>query len=37
MIAPDAKTFAYLKGRPKAPKGKAWDDAVAHWGDFAFR
>ncbi|MEJ0094803.1 MAG: 3-isopropylmalate dehydratase large subunit [Methylocella sp.] len=31
MIAPDAKTFAYLEGRPKAPKGKAWDDAVAHW------
>src|ERR1700726_4478412 len=25
MIAPDAKTFAYLKGRPKAPEGAAWD------------
>jgi 3-isopropylmalate/(R)-2-methylmalate dehydratase large subunit len=31
LIAPDEKTFAYLKGRPMAPKGKAWDEAVAHW------
>jgi 3-isopropylmalate/(R)-2-methylmalate dehydratase large subunit len=31
MIAPDAKTFAYLKGRPKSPKGDAWDEAIAHW------
>src|SRR5205823_1152134 len=27
FIAPDEKTYDYLKGRPKAPKGKAWDDA----------
>ena len=32
MIAPDEKTFAYLKGRPKAPKGAAWDMARALLG-----
>ncbi|HEY3609239.1 MAG TPA: 3-isopropylmalate dehydratase large subunit [Pseudonocardiaceae bacterium] len=31
MIAPDDVTFEYLKGRPYAPTGKAWDDAVAAW------
>jgi 3-isopropylmalate/(R)-2-methylmalate dehydratase large subunit len=31
MIAPDEKTFAYLKDRPKSPKGAAWDAAVAYW------
>ncbi len=31
LIAPDDKTFAYLKGRPMAPKGEAWEAAVAHW------
>ncbi|PKP87618.1 MAG: 3-isopropylmalate dehydratase large subunit, partial [Alphaproteobacteria bacterium HGW-Alphaproteobacteria-16] len=31
LIAPDDKTFAYLKGRPMAPSGKQWDDAVAWW------
>src|SRR5271155_986374 len=31
LIAPDAKTFAYLKDRPKAPQGKAWDQAMIHW------
>ena len=31
MIAPDEKTFAYLKGRPKAPKGAAWDQAMKYW------
>ncbi|HEX4372363.1 MAG TPA: 3-isopropylmalate dehydratase large subunit, partial [Puia sp.] len=31
MIAPDETTFAYLKGREKAPKGEAWDQAVAYW------
>ncbi len=31
LIAPDVKTFAYLKDRPKAPKGKAWDQAMAYW------
>ncbi|WP_373492187.1 3-isopropylmalate dehydratase large subunit [Parasphingorhabdus sp.] len=31
LIAPDDKTFAYLKGRPMAPKGADWDAAVAYW------
>jgi len=31
MIAPDEKTFAYMKGRPKAPKHKAWDTAMRYW------
>ncbi|MGA7424992.1 MAG: 3-isopropylmalate dehydratase large subunit [Rhodoplanes sp.] len=31
MVAPDQKTFAFLKGRPKAPKGAAWDAAMRHW------
>ncbi|HMF39610.1 MAG TPA: aconitase family protein, partial [Polyangia bacterium] len=31
MIAPDETTFAYLKGRPRAPSGAAWDQAVAAW------
>lgn len=31
MIAPDEKTFEYIKGRPRAPSGKAWDAAVAYW------
>jgi 3-isopropylmalate/(R)-2-methylmalate dehydratase large subunit len=31
LIAPDEKTFAYLKGRPLAPKGDLWDQAVAYW------
>jgi 3-isopropylmalate/(R)-2-methylmalate dehydratase large subunit len=31
MVAPDETTFAYLKGRPRAPKGADWDAAVAHW------
>jgi len=31
MIAPDETTFEYLKGRPHAPQGEAWDHAVAAW------
>ncbi|OLF08380.1 3-isopropylmalate dehydratase large subunit [Actinophytocola xinjiangensis] len=31
MIAPDDTTFAYLKGRPHAPRGADWDAAVAAW------
>jgi len=31
MIAPDETTFAYLKGRPHAPKGAEWDKAVEYW------
>ena len=34
MIAPDEKTFAYLKGRRHAPQGAAWDKAVAEWSKF---
>lgn len=34
-INPDEKTFAYLKGRPYAPKGRAWDEAVTRWKSFA--
>ena len=33
FIAPDEKTFAYLKGRPYAPTGQAWDEAVAAWSE----
>ena len=31
MIAPDEKTFQYIQGRPFAPKGEAWDKALAYW------
>jgi 3-isopropylmalate/(R)-2-methylmalate dehydratase large subunit len=31
MIAPDDTTFAYLAGRPRAPAGAAWGEAVAGW------
>ena len=31
LIAPDDVTFAYLEGRPRAPRGREWDDAVARW------
>ncbi|HEX6317962.1 MAG TPA: 3-isopropylmalate dehydratase large subunit [Burkholderiales bacterium] len=31
MVAPDETTYAYLKGRPYAPKGAAWDRALAYW------
>ena len=31
LIAPDEKTFAYVKGRPHAPKGADWDRAMAWW------
>jgi len=31
MMAPDETTFAYLKGRPHAPEGAEWDEAVAYW------
>lgn len=35
LIAPDEATFAYLKGRPMAPKGEEWDRAVAYWRTLA--
>jgi 3-isopropylmalate/(R)-2-methylmalate dehydratase large subunit len=31
MIAPDETTFEYLRGRPHAPRGKAFDEAVERW------
>jgi len=31
MIAPDETTFAFLQGRPNAPVGAAWDEAVDYW------
>jgi 3-isopropylmalate dehydratase, large subunit len=31
MVAPDEITYAYLEGRPKAPKGAAWDEARRYW------
>ena len=34
-VNPDAKTFEFLKGRPYAPKGADWDQAVLRWQSFA--
>jgi 3-isopropylmalate/(R)-2-methylmalate dehydratase large subunit len=34
-VNPDATTFAYIKGRPFAPEGMAWDQAVAWWSSLA--
>lgn len=31
MIAPDETTFAFINGREKAPKGEAWEKALAYW------
>jgi 3-isopropylmalate/(R)-2-methylmalate dehydratase large subunit len=31
LVAPDETTFAYLKGRPLAPEGAEWEQAVAYW------
>lgn len=31
MIAPDETTFNFINGREKAPKGEAWDKALAYW------
>jgi 3-isopropylmalate/(R)-2-methylmalate dehydratase large subunit len=35
MIAPDETTFAYLKARPRAPAGGAWEEAVTRWRGLA--
>ena len=35
LVAPDETTFAYVKGRPYAPKGANWDKAVAWWQSLA--
>ena len=31
LVAPNETTFAYLKGRPRAPRGELWDQAVTEW------
>lgn len=31
LVAPDAKTYDYVKGRPRSPKGDDWDAALAYW------
>jgi 3-isopropylmalate/(R)-2-methylmalate dehydratase large subunit len=31
MVAPDDTTFAYLEGRPAAPQGRAWEEALGRW------
>src|SRR5438132_3767265 len=31
IIAPDEKTFAFLKDRPKAPRGAVWSEAIRYW------
>src|ERR1700686_4664140 len=31
LIAPDEKAFEFLRGRPKSPKGEAWDAAMRYW------
>jgi 3-isopropylmalate/(R)-2-methylmalate dehydratase large subunit len=31
LVAPDQKTFDYLKGKPKSPKGENWDKALGFW------
>ncbi len=33
MVAPDAKTYEYVKGRRYAPVGRRWESALAHWQD----
>jgi 3-isopropylmalate/(R)-2-methylmalate dehydratase large subunit len=35
LIAPDAKTFEYLMGRPRTPKAAAWDAAIRYWETLA--
>jgi 3-isopropylmalate/(R)-2-methylmalate dehydratase large subunit len=35
IVAPDEKTFEYLRGRPFAPAGGDWEKAVAHWRSLA--
>jgi 3-isopropylmalate/(R)-2-methylmalate dehydratase large subunit len=35
LVAPDKTTFAWLKGRPLAPRGADWDKALATWGTLA--
>src|ERR1700693_5308772 len=35
FVAPDDKAYGYLKDKPKAPKGKAWDQAMRYWEPLA--
>ena len=37
FIAPDEKMFDYLKDKPKAPKGAAWDQAMRYWETLQLR
>jgi 3-isopropylmalate/(R)-2-methylmalate dehydratase large subunit len=34
LVAPDETTYAYIMGRPAAPKGAAWDMALSYWKTF---
>ena len=35
MVAPDETTFAYLKGRPHAPRAEQWEEAITRWSALA--
>ncbi len=35
IVAPDKTTFAYLEGRPRAPRGAQWEAAIAYWRTLA--
>jgi 3-isopropylmalate dehydratase len=35
LVAPDDETFKYIKGRPMAPKGEAWEKALPYWRSLA--
>jgi len=35
LVAPDARTFAYVEGRPRAPRGALWEQALAAWRTLA--
>jgi 3-isopropylmalate/(R)-2-methylmalate dehydratase large subunit len=35
LVAPDDTTFAFLRGRPRAPQGAAWDAAIGYWRSVA--
>jgi 3-isopropylmalate/(R)-2-methylmalate dehydratase large subunit len=35
MVSPDETTFEYLRGRPRAPLGRQFEEAVTHWRDLA--
>jgi 3-isopropylmalate/(R)-2-methylmalate dehydratase large subunit len=35
LVAPDEATFAYIRGKPSAPKGGAWEMALPYWKSFS--